>query len=53
MPVFNRQFENLGGLIYNIKLSKIIYYVEDDTLFIADVWATRQDPDYLKNRFEK
>ena len=35
------------------KLSKIIYYVEDDTLYIADVWATRQDPDYLKNRFEK
>ena len=35
------------------KLSKIIYYVEDDTLYIADVWATRQDPDYLKERFEK
>ena len=35
------------------KLSKIIYYVEDETLYIADVWATRQDPDYLKERFEK
>ena len=35
------------------KLSKIIYYVEDDTLYIADVCATRQDPDYLKERSEK
>ena len=35
------------------KLSKIIYYVDDDTLYIADVWATKQDPDYLKERFEK
>lgn len=35
------------------KLSKIIYYVEDDTLYIADVWATQQDPNYLKGRFEK
>ena len=35
------------------KLSKIIYYVEDDTLYIADVWSTRQDPDYLKERFKK
>ena len=35
------------------KLSKIIYYVEDDTLYIADVWATRQDPTNLTARFEK
>jgi len=35
------------------RLTKIIYYVEDDILHIADVWATRQDPDYLKERFEK
>ena len=35
------------------KLSKIIYFVEEDILYIADVWATRQDPDYLKGRFQK
>ena len=35
------------------KLSKIIYFVEDDVLHIADVWVTRQDPSYLKERFEK
>lgn len=34
------------------KLSKIIYYVEDDTLYIADFWATRQDPDNLTFRFQ-
>ena len=35
------------------KLSKIIYFVEEDIMFIADVWATRQDPNYLIERFEK
>ena len=35
------------------KLSKIIYFVEEDILSIADVWATRQDPNYLIGRFEK
>ena len=35
------------------KLSKIIYYIEDDTLRIADVWETRQDPAHLTTRFEK
>lgn len=34
-------------------LSKIIYYKEDDTLYIADVWATRQDPSMLVDRFGK
>ena len=35
------------------KLSKIIYYEEDNVLHIADVWATRKDPNYLTERFEK
>ncbi|MBR2167698.1 MAG: type II toxin-antitoxin system RelE/ParE family toxin [Paludibacteraceae bacterium] len=35
------------------KLSKIIYFVDDDVMYIADVWATRQDPNYLIGRFEK
>ena len=35
------------------RLSKIIYFVEDDVLHIADVWATRQDPSYLTERFRK
>lgn len=35
------------------KLSKIIYFVEGDVLYIADVWATRQDPNILAARFEK
>ena len=35
------------------KLSKIIYYVEGDTLYIADFWSTRQDPANLTARFEK
>ncbi len=35
------------------KLTKIIYFVEGDTLYIADVWATRQDPANLTSRFEK
>ena len=35
------------------KLSKVIYFVEEDVLYIADVWATRQDPNLLTARFEK
>ena len=35
------------------KLSKIIYFIEDDILHIADVWTTRQDPNYLTGRFKK
>lgn len=35
------------------KLTKIIYFVENDTLCIADVWDTRQDPANLTSRFEK
>lgn len=35
------------------KLTKIIYFVEDDILHIADVWATRQDPANLTARWEK
>lgn len=35
------------------KLTKIIYFVEGDTLCIADVWATKQDPANLKTRFEQ
>lgn len=34
-------------------LSKIIYYEEDDTLYVADVWDTRQDPSMLIERFDK
>ena len=33
--------------------SDIILFVEEDILYIADIWATRQDPDYLKGRFQK
>ena len=33
------------------KLSKMIYFVEDDILYIADVWDTRQDPEALAARF--
>ena len=35
------------------KLSKIIYYEENDVLHIADFWTTRQDPNNLTERFEK
>lgn len=35
------------------KLTKIIYFVEGETLCIADVWAIKQDPANLQARFEK
>ena len=33
--------------------SRIVYYVEDDVLYVADVWELRQDPNALLSRFEK
>ena len=42
------------GSVHSIlvqRLSKVIYYVEDDVLHIADVWTTRQDPSILATRF--
>lgn len=35
------------------KLSRIVYYFEGDNMYIADVWATRQDPHNLISRFQK
>ncbi len=32
------------------KRYKVVYYVEDDTVFIADVWDCRQNPENLKAR---
>lgn len=59
------QFPQIGKPEYNLatdgsvrsvvihKRSKIIYYVEDTTLYIADVWDVRQDPELLNTRFEE
>ena len=32
------------------KLNKIIYYIEDNHIEIADFWALRQNPETLSNR---
>lgn len=32
---------------------KLVYYIEDDTVVVADIWDTRQEPAYLKNRLEE
>ncbi len=29
---------------------KVIYYVEDDTVFVADIWDCRQNPETLRKR---
>ena len=43
---------SVRGKIIN-GLSKIIYYTDNDILYIADVWDTRQDPSMLVDRFTK
>lgn len=60
-----REFPQIGKQEYNLaadgsvrsvvvhKKSKFIYYIEEGTLYIADVWDVRQDPDTLSARFEK
>lgn len=32
---------------------KLIYYIDGETVYITDVWDTRQEPKQLKNRLEK
>ena len=44
------------GSVHSIlvnRLSRIIYYIENDMLHVADVWDVRQDPEALHSRFEK
>lgn len=57
------KFPNVGVPVYQLSadgtvrsflikgLSKFIYYVRDNTIYIADVWDVRQDPDVLLERF--
>ena len=35
------------------RLSRIIYYIEEDILYVADVWDVRQDPHTLHSHFGK
>ena len=56
-PQMGKQEYNLAadGSVRSVvvhKKSKFIYYVEDSTLYIADVWDVRQDPEQLNARFE-
>ena len=60
-----KEFPQIGKPEYNLaadgsvrsvvvhKKSKFIYYIEESTLYIADVWDVRQDPEILSARFEK
>lgn len=40
------------GLVVN-KLNKIIYYIDNDKIYIADIWDTRKNPEDLTNRIKK
>ncbi len=35
------------------RLNKIVYYVEDDTIYIADFWDTRREPRTQADQIKK
>jgi len=42
-PLLSGRAYPYRGLVVR-RLFKVIYYVENDTIIIADVWDCRQDP---------
>jgi plasmid stabilization system protein ParE len=36
--------------LVSCKRYKVVYYIEDNTVFIADVWDCRQSPESIKER---
>lgn len=52
-PEYNLAADGSARSVVVHKRSKFIYYIEGNTLYIADVWDVRQDPDILSARIEK
>lgn len=48
-PLFANRSKTYRSIIVN-GLNKIVYYVEDDTIYIAAFWDTRREP---KNQAEQ
>ncbi|GHT55767.1 hypothetical protein AGMMS49982_22000 [Bacteroidia bacterium] len=48
-PLLAYRPETFRSLIVR-KTYKVVYYIEKGTVYIADVWNTRQDPENLRNR---
>lgn len=42
-PLLRRRKQNFRSIVVH-KYCKLIYYVEDDMLYIADLWDTRRNP---------
>ena len=52
-PEYNLAADGSVRSVIIHKRSKLIYYTDGTTLYIADVWDVRQDPEVLNARFEK
>lgn len=35
------------------RLNKLVYYIDNDTIIISDLWDTRKNPETLANRIKK
>lgn len=42
-PLFSHRKETYRSIIVR-RLNKVVYYVKDDTLYIAAIWDTRREP---------
>jgi plasmid stabilization system protein ParE len=53
-PLKTRKHCNLGlKFVFIGKLSKMIYHVVDETVFVDVIWDTRQSPKRLADRLSK
>lgn len=48
-PLLEQDMEGFRSLIVK-KQYKVIYFIEDEIIYVVDVWDCRQDPQALKKR---
>ncbi|GHT02119.1 hypothetical protein AGMMS49525_05060 [Bacteroidia bacterium] len=48
-PLLKERSKVFRSLIVR-KIYKIVYYNENNTVYIADIWDSRQDPNSLRDR---
>ena len=50
-PLLTHRTKDYRSVVIN-KLNKLIYFIEDNTIYIADFWDTRREPQEQANRLK-
>ena len=45
-PLLSHRPHGMRSIVIG-RLTKMIYYIEDDVIYVVDFWSTRRDPDVL------